>query len=97
MAKITYHIPTETYGFVEVEEMVLEDDNQLERYEDIKARVMPLNASTTGLNPLEWRTAYDGYKSSHTLSSEVYEKMNGYQQFAIQEEKKYYKRTNPDK
>jgi len=87
--KIKYHFPTEQYGFVEVEGESTSIEEAIENYKASNSSKM---ASGEGLNPQEWRLAYDGYMETHTLPSEVYEKMNSYQQFAIQEEKKRYKR-----
>jgi len=91
--KTLYHIPTEQFGFVEIE---LEKDSVEDAIEGYNALRSPEMPSGSGLDPTAWRMAYDGYKELHTMPSELYEKMNSYQQFAIQEEKKYYKRTNKE-
>ena len=87
--KATYHFPTEQYGYVEVEGEVESIEEAIDLYKLSRSPELP---SGEGLDPQAWRDAYDGYMVSHTLTSEVYEKMNGFQQFAIQEEKKRYKR-----
>jgi hypothetical protein len=98
--KITYHIPTEQYGFVEIEQEATPEI--MNSYEDVKASVMPKTAPTSeipsgvGLDDKEWRLALDGYMELHTLPSDVYERMSREQQRVMQELKKHYKRVNKE-
>ena len=107
--KIKYHIPTESFGFVEFEEEVPTSDFKdasvgMYAYNQLKALVEPKIASTSdvsasngGLDDKEWRLALDGYLEVNTLPSEVYERMSKEQQHVIQEIKKSVKRQNYDK
>lgn len=92
--KVTYHIPTEQFGFVEIETEAVPSDLGIISYEDIKASVMPQNASGEGLDQKTWNTALDGYMELKTLPSELYERMSKEQQGVFQELKKHYKRLN---
>ena len=100
--KIIHHVPTESFGFTEVEQEVggLLDEEMVS-YEDVKASVMPKTASTSeyastveGLPHLDWNKVLDGYLTVGTMPSEVYEKMSKVQQGVIQEIKKHFKRVN---
>ena len=104
--KIKYHIPVEQFGFIEAEfEATSEEKGVIHYAEDVAQlidnAIQEYNAlrkpqtGSEGLPHLDWNKIYDGYMATHTLTSEIYEKMNSYQQYAIQEEKKRYKRTNP--
>ena len=91
--KTLSHIPTNQFEFLEVEHNPETLEQAVDFHNSLRdALKEPKMASGEGLSPQDWRLAYDGYMEAHTLTSEVYEKMNSYQQFAIQEEKKRYKR-----
>lgn len=93
--KITYHIPTEQYGFVEIEaEGSLGESDS---YETVKAFVVPKASPEEGLDQKEWNTALDGYLTLNTMPSEVYERMSLKQKGLIQEIKKSIKRLAPEK
>lgn len=92
--KITYHIPTEQYGFVEVEHEH-EEGVGVESYEAVKAVLVPPTSPEEGLDQKEWNTALDGYLTLNTMPSEVYERMSLKQKGLIQEIKKSIKRLNP--
>ena len=96
--KVTYHIPTEQYGFIEVEK----DDSrkpieEIESYEAVKALVVPSTPPPEGLDQKEWNQALDGYLTLNTMPSEVYERMSDKQRGLIQEIKKSIKRLSPEK
>lgn len=96
MAKITYHIPTEQFGFVEVENEH-EEGVEVESYESVKAFFVPPTSPEEGLDQKEWNTALDGYLTLNTMPSEVYERMSLKQKGLIQEIKKSIKRLAPEK
>ena len=95
--KVKYHIPTEQFGFMEIEgELGLGDvPTTIQSYDDVRASVMPKTASGAGLDDKEWRTALDGYLTVGIIPSDVYERMNPEQQRVMQEIKKAFKRINP--
>lgn len=89
--KITYHIPTEQYGFVEVEmDHSNTRVNDFESYEDIKSVVS--HQSGLGLEPKEFNDCLDRYVTDGTGETEVYLRMSKEQQAVIQELKKSFKR-----
>lgn len=89
--KAKLHIPTEEYGFVEIEEEVSTVEHALEAYKMAKDARISLKQ---GLSPLEFNRALDGYLELRTMPSEIYEKMDDRQKGVMQELKKSFKRTN---
>ena len=90
--KITYHIPTEQFGFVEVEQDVhsAEVNDTLGAYYKAKVKVM----GGVGLEPSEWCKVMDKYMEGGSMESNEYERMSMEQQRVIQEIKKCFKRIN---
>lgn len=97
--KVTYHIPTEQYGFVEVEMEGYMISSDAPSYESIKVSVMPSTSpelpQNEGLDHKSWNTALDGYMTIGSCPSDVYESMNDVQKNIMQEIKKSMKRLNP--
>lgn len=92
--KIKLHIPTEEYGFVEIEQEVGSVAEALVSYDTAKRLK---NAPESGLDHKDWIKALDGYLTINTLPSEEYEKMSDFQRAVIQEIKKSIKRLAPEK
>lgn len=88
--KITYHIPTEQYGFVEyMQEM--ENGDLIPMYETIKKEV--LVSPHEGLSDKEFNTILDAYIThGNDMSATQYEGMNNEQQKIIQTLKRAFKR-----
>ena len=92
--KITYHLPTEQFGFVELED----NHDTLEAipsYEDIKASVVPKIEVGEGLDRAEWNKVLDGYLTVGTMPSDAYQRMSQKQVDMVQEIKKSMARLNP--
>ena len=87
--KIKLHIPTEEYGFVEIES---EADSIQEAIETYSASKTLKNASGEGLDHKEWITALDRYLSTETGETAQYVRMSDSQKLVIQEIKKAIKR-----
>lgn len=92
--KVTYHIPTEQFGFVELVSEAEFPLQHLMSYEQVKGSI---TAPLEGLDQKEWNTALDGYLTLNTMPSEVYERMSDKQRGLIQEIKKSIKRLAPEK
>ena len=99
--KVTYHIPTEQYGFVEVEHDCEKDigkieDLKLSDYETVKALVSPETGvgQAEGLVNKEWLKVVEDYLNNGELTggAETWIKLNKYQQDWIQETKRALKR-----
>lgn len=92
--KIKLHIPTEEYGFVEIEQEVSSIAEALVSYNASKRLK---TAPTEGLGDVEWRKVLDGYLTINTMPSEAYERMDDFQRGVVQEIKKSFKRLSPEK
>jgi len=90
--KLTYHIPTEQYGFLEIE---VDNAEEIPPYEELKARAV--GKAGEGMADLEFNRVLDKYMKEHTMLAEEYEMMDYKQQGIIQCLKKAYKRQNNDK
>lgn len=85
-------IPTEQYGFVEVDVTV----NNLSEIKEKYAEVKDLFAPKSGLEDKDWREALDSYLSGNSMNAETYYAMSDVQQKIIQELKKAFKRLNKE-
>lgn len=104
--KIKLHIPTEQYGFVEIEaesnpkiEQVIQDS--IELYNLARSPKLPSNESyggEVGLDPKAWRMALDEFLETGELKdgTNLYEKMSHEQKVVMQEIKKAFKRINKE-
>lgn len=93
--KIKLHIPTEQYGFVEVEAEANSVEEAIEAYKATKSPELPDVASlgaNGGLDTKEWQRTLDGYLSLGTMPSDVYERMSVNQKQFVQEIKRAFKR-----
>ena len=93
--KAKLHIPTESFGFVEVEQEVGSIEEAIEAYKALKAPELPNVESLEangGLDTKEWNLALDGYLSVKTMPSDLYERMSPGQKAFIQVIKRSYKR-----
>lgn len=94
--KITHHIPTEQFGFTEVE--LAEGENT--SYEEAKELYGAYNAnegvSGEGLDTKEFNQALDLYLKENKGETAVYLRMNPQQQMVFQEIKKSLKRLAPE-
>jgi hypothetical protein len=89
--KITYHIPTEQYGFVEVE-AECNDVASNDSYEDVKRAISIQTKVGMGMDDTTFNKCLDKYLAGGGLLSEEYEVMDGKQQWCIQQIKKANKR-----
>jgi len=88
---IKVHVPTEQYGFIEVE--VDEDiHNASFIYESLKRQLT--NKDSQGLPHLEWNKVLDSYLTTGNLDSNDWEKMSTAQKWLCNEIKKSTKRIN---
>lgn len=87
MIRLTYHIPTEQYGFVEVET----DDMAQMSYEEAKALYVP-PVALEGLPDKEFNACLDRYLTDGTGETDVYLRMSKEQQHIIQCLKRAFKR-----
>lgn len=87
--KTTFHIPTEQYGFLEVE-YEGEPDDVVEAYRAFKRLLGPQE----GLPTKDWNATLDEYLKTGDMKSEEYEKMSLSQKQIIQEIKKSVKRID---
>ena len=90
--KLTYHIPTEQYGFVEIEkEWNGSDEDAIEGYHALRT---PQNATGDGLDPKEYNRCVDEYLATGSLKdgTNLYEKMSPSQQDWFQTTKRALKR-----
>lgn len=88
--KITHHVPTEQYGFTEIEVEGMTAESMT--YEEAKSLV--LGSVGPGIDNLAFSSLVDRYMASGTMLAEEYEELNSQQQFVIQTLKKYKKRQN---
>lgn len=86
--RVTHHVPTETYGFTEIEL-----DEMSMTYEEAKAQVLGQGVGP-GIDNLAFSALVDRYMASGTMLAEEFEALDAKQQFAIQTIKKYKKRQN---
>lgn len=92
--KVTYHVPTEQYGFVEIE---LNGDRDSITLEDAVARYQSLKtAPGQGLDTKEFNQCLDRYVTDGTGETDAYLRMSKEQQAVIQELKKCFKRLEAD-
>lgn len=80
------HIPTEQYGFIEVEVETIEEAV------DMNLAVKNAFKPKVGLSQKEFNKALDRYLTDGTGDTETYLAMNNDQKRVIQEVKKAYKR-----
>ena len=82
------HIPTEQYGFVEVE---------VEHLEDLESTYVSVKRqfdNRDGLDAKNWRRALDLYLSTNKLIADDYDQMSRSQKTLIQEIKRSLNRIN---
>ena len=93
--KITHHIPTEQFGFTEVE--VAEGGSLT--YDEAKLLYGPCSASGEGLEAKEWNRCVDEYLSTGSLvdGTELYQQMSKGQQDFFQTVKRAFKRIESKK
>ncbi len=84
--KITYHIPTEQYGFIEVE---YSETENTPAYEEVKNM---FDTAGPGLTPKEFNAVVDRYLNEADMDSELYASMNSEQKTIIQCLKRAFKR-----
>lgn len=87
--RVTYHIPTEQYGFVEVE--LDQGGFDPKPYEEVRGWFEGKKGGP-GLSEADFRVILDKYMTEHTMTAEEYEMMNAQQQGIIQCLKRAYKR-----
>jgi hypothetical protein len=92
--KITYHIPTEQYGFVELEAECT-DVSSNDPYELVARAVRGQGGA--GVSDLEFNRVLDKYLATKSMTSEEYESLSSEQQKCIQMLKRAFKRINNDK
>lgn len=93
MTKITYHVPTESFGYIEIEEDITDKtmlENIIERYDAFKRSE---TACGEGITQKEYNDALDRYLTDNTGDTDLYTRMNKDQQKVFQEIKKSLKRT----
>ncbi len=78
--KVTYHVPTEQYGFVEVEQD-FEEGEELLSYAHVKKTMFP---NGDGLTDKDFNKAIDRYLTQGDMDSEAYESMSDAQKDVIQ-------------
>lgn len=95
--KIIYHIPTEQFGFVEIEKEGNGTVEEMDSYDAVKAFVVSKMGSVEGLDPKTWNSCIDEYLLTNELKdgTNLYERMNPEQQKIMQEIKKSIKRITP--
>lgn len=84
--KYKIHVPTEQFGFIEVETDELVDAKA--EYENIKRSF----EVTGGLDATTWRKVLDNYLNTGRMEAVDYGEMNSFQRGVVQEIKKYFKR-----
>lgn len=82
------HIPTEQYGFIEVD---VEDVQEAKTISDEVKSEFTDNCRT-GLGKKEWNNAIDTYLTNQTLVADEYAQMNKFQIDVIQEIKRSFNR-----
>jgi hypothetical protein len=87
--KVIHHVPTEQYGFTEIE------TDESMTYEEAKLVALGKHAGP-GLSEADFRVILDKYMLERTLTAEEYEAMNAVQQNIIQCLKRAYKRQAND-
>jgi len=85
--KATIRIPTQMYGFVEIEV-----DEDPEKILEIHNAFIRSVAPQTGLPEKEWRQILDKYLTDGEMEADTHAQMNENQKYVINEIKKYYKR-----
>lgn len=93
MAKIIHHIPTEQFGFTEVE---IAEGSEM-TYSEAKSLYGANLPSQEGLETKEFNEALDRYLTDGTGETDVYLRMNESQQRMFQEIKKSFARLAPEK
>lgn len=88
--RVTHHVPTEQYGFTEIE--YDPEGHPGMTYEE--AKIMAMGKAGPGLSEADFRVILDKYMTEHTMTAEEYEMMNAVQQNIIQTLKRAYKRQN---
>lgn len=88
---IKIHIPTEQYGFIEVEcNSLIEAKMYSDESKALWSQETPLGGALT---VKEWNSTLDQYLTLNTIDSEIYEKLSPKQQGLIQEIKKSISRV----
>lgn len=96
--KTIYHVPTEQFGFIEIEMEEGVDIPQIsinariEQYRAISEAVKVPTVIQQGLSSKEWNTALDSYINGNPMAPDTYYAMSPEQQKIIQELKKCFKR-----
>ena len=94
--KITSHIATGNFEFLEAEQEVGTLDEAVDAYHSLKnAFNSPVNGSGEGLDQKEWNRVLDGYLTVGAMPGEAYQRMSQKQIDIIQEIKKSMARLNP--
>ena|SRR3990167_964213 len=90
--KVTYHIPTEQFGYVEIEkEWNGSDEDAIEGYKTAKSPEMPVGE---GLDQKTWNRTLEEYLNTGSVidGTNLYEQMSMTQKIVMQEIKKCFKR-----
>lgn len=87
--KVTYHIPTEQYGFVEIETNQDPEEGVIERYDALKR---PQNAPGSVLDTKTFNGCLDRYLVENVMDSNLYQAMSPEQKNVCQEIKKSFAR-----
>lgn len=90
--KVTYHIPTESFGYVEHEYEGEDECITLPTYDQVRHEVM-LGVGK-GMEELAFSRLVDKYDKTKTMLPEEHEALNVFQRYAINTFKKLYKRQN---
>ena len=95
--KAKLHLPTEQYGFVEIEADVDSPEEAIDIYNATRSPKMPLgaiNGQETPFDTKEARAVLDGYLTEGTMLSTDYEGLTQAEQVVIQTLKRAFKRLN---
>jgi hypothetical protein len=88
--RIIYRIPTEQYGYVEIE---MEGDKIERSYEEIRGEVVALSK---GEGSQDFNKVIDKYLATKTLTADEYESLNSEEKNIIQVIKRSFKRQHND-
>lgn len=90
--KYTSHVPVEQYGYIGVE-LEGTPDEAVEAYREIQALI---KVQPKGLSDNDFRKLYDDVAAGSPVVGDpgMLEQLNPYQRFALNEAKKFVKRTN---
>lgn len=99
MSKITIHIPTADFAYIEQEFEAKEDTTArdlAEHYNQIETAIKGRNGANTGLPQKEWNSVLEEYLTTNTVKDgvNIYQLMSPEQQGVIQEIKRAIKRID---